>query len=152
MTTSMGVTTATASVMPAARPARVEERLSDVEAGSKNPRSSYVLTEEGCLTADGTSIFIGQLLLVPFVGSKPNCHFRYDPCDHGPKSFIKTQRSFSFDDFCAGSEEAPTFSLSGSQLLLTALPEQGLTPGARARLESCIRTLIVSFSHLSGFF
>ena len=88
---------------------------------------------------------MGQFLLIPFVGSETNCHFGHNTRNDCPKSFVEAQWGFPLDYLLASHEEAVAFGLlTGKMRHLTSSQKQCLTPGARARRESCMRTLIVS--------
>lgn len=109
LTTSMGVTTATASVMPAASPAgRSDQKLNGNER-DEGWKGSF--TKKGGLAADSAGCFIGQLLLIPFIRGETNCHFGHDAGDDCPKPFVKTQRGFPLDYLPASHEKPVAFGL-----------------------------------------
>jgi hypothetical protein len=97
--TSIGVTTATASVMPAARPAKMEMFVSG---------HVYVIdqvvesTEECCLPADCACCFVRKKLLVYVVGREANGHFRNNACEDGTEAFVESERSLPLDNLFPG--------------------------------------------------
>lgn len=93
-----------------------------------------------------TSLLVCQQLLVPFVRSEPDGHLGNDTTQHSSETLVQTERSLLLHDINTGSDESAGFRLRKISL---ALPidrnsHAALTPGAFARRESCIRTLMVS--------
>ena len=106
--TSIGVTTATASVIPAARPANmklvVSYRVYFADRGVE-------YTKECCLPAYCTCFFIRKKLFVYIVGSEANSHFWNNSCEYGTEAFVETEWSFSFDNLFPGCQEPAPFRL-----------------------------------------
>ena len=75
-------------------------------------------TEKGSLAADGSSGFIGERLLVPFVGRKADGHLRHNACYNGPEALVKPQRRFSFYNLSCCSKKPTAVYLFSCQMQL----------------------------------
>ena len=106
----MGVTTKTASVTPADRPARKQGlALAHLDCPSipTGPCATR-RTEERGSPGNLPRFLVCQQLLVPVVGRKPNGHFRYDARHDRAKAFVQCQWSFSpYYIFACGQETSP---------------------------------------------
>lgn len=111
----MGVTTRTASVMPAARPAK-EEYLADEGGVGVLQR-----TDECGSAADGAGLFICKKLLIPFERCKSYCHLRNNPCHNSSQAFVKCQWCFSFDDLLPRRQKAASLYLKPTAQLSTVI-------------------------------
>ena len=130
--TSIGVTTATASVTPAARPAGkklalrsflfdlaiqpLKLKLSSWEFGAQSSysrpwrlRSQH--TQESSPRAHDASLLIGHQLLIRLKRSESNRHLWDDTGGDGSESLVETQWSLTLDDLGAGGDEATGFHL-----------------------------------------
>lgn len=151
-TTSIGFTTNTASVTPAARPA---ERTHALALPQESSAGAGLLTEEGRLARDSSGLLVCKQLLVPLIGGKPNGHLRNDSSQHSSKTLVKTQCGLTLHDLYTGGNETARFYLENmSQLTnsnVNSWTSVSPTPGALALFDSCIRTLIVSKDIVSTF-
>lgn len=100
----MGLTTATASVTPAARPAGRYELMNSTISGE-------VLTQESGFAGDMAGLLIGQHVLVRLVGSEPDGHLGDDTTQHGTQTLVQTQGGLLPDDVDTGGHEATRLGL-----------------------------------------
>lgn len=84
--TSIGVTTATASVTPAASPAKEVAPMSEIYCYSVMTDLAN-LTKESGLSAHLT-LFICQQLLVPLVGCETDSHLRHNSSNDRTQTFV----------------------------------------------------------------
>lgn len=75
------------------------------------------LTKENCLTTHNAGGFIGEFLLVPLVGCEADCHFGDYAGNDSAETFVKTQRSLSFDNLFPSFQKAPSLRLYFHQRL-----------------------------------
>jgi hypothetical protein len=143
----MGLTTATASVVPAPSPAVLFptelRRVVVIRIEYENAHTDEYPTNASC-----SCLSIREPRLVRLKTRETDGHFGDDPGKDCTEAFIQSERGFSADYHRASSYKATRLRLmsvddglgAGGQNRFTI----GLTPGRRPDLDSCIRTLMVS--------
>ena len=92
------------------------------------------------------SVLIREELFVPFIGGKSDSHLGHYSAHDRSETLVETKECFSFDYVLPGFKEPSRFRLQEVRAMPIVSNTVLLTPGARFRLDSCIRTLIVSWS------
>ena len=107
-------------------------------------------TEESGFAGDMAGLLVGQQRLVPLIRGESDGHLGNDTPKDSSETLGQTERGLLPHDINTGGDETPRFGLH-KQGTLAVDSKHGrglsvLTPGALARRESCIRTLMVSES------
>lgn len=132
--TSMGFTTATASVTPAARPAVHYSLVSSCIYAICITRdwAWWWRTEECGFAGDSTGVLIREQLLVLLVGGESDGHLGDDTAQDGSEALVQTEGGFLLDNLNTGFHETTRLDLQSNELLRSDL-EKSLGTYTRCR-------------------